>query len=99
MPIKVAKRISGMPGGFTGRAGCLAPRADPDRRRAAVERLRQLRGRGNLTAAHGRLAASRLKVTERTVWRWLSQAAGQPSVHAHGFRPDVGSAAAITERD
>jgi hypothetical protein len=46
VPIKVVKRISGMLDGFTGRAGCLVPRADPDRRRAAVERLRQLRGSG-----------------------------------------------------
>ena len=55
------------------------PRADPERRRAVVERFRQLCGNGNLTAGHG-LAASRLGVTERIVWRWLSQAAGQPSV-------------------
>jgi hypothetical protein len=85
VPIKVAKRISGMPGGFTGRAGCLGRGLARIGARAAVERLRQLRGSGNLTAAHGRLAASRLKVTERTVWRWLSQAAGQPSVDAHGI--------------
>jgi hypothetical protein len=33
-------------------------RADPERRRAAVERLGQLREAGELTAAHVRLAAS-----------------------------------------
>jgi hypothetical protein len=43
--------------------GCLVPRADPERREAAVERLRQLPGNGNLTAARTRLAASRLEIT------------------------------------
>ena len=51
-------------------------RADPERRRAAVERLGQLREAGELTAAHVRLAASGLGVRDRTVWRWLSLAAG-----------------------
>ena len=51
-------------------------RADPERRRAAVERLGQLREAGELTAAHVRLAASGLGVRERTVWRWLRLAAG-----------------------
>lgn len=77
--LKVVKRISGMLDGITGGAGGLVPWADPKRRRAAVERFRQLCGNGNLTAARTRLAASRLGVTERTVSR-LSQAAGQPSV-------------------
>ena len=53
-------------------------RADPERRRAAVERLGQLREAGELTAAHVRLAASGLGVRERTVWRWLRLAAGRP---------------------
>jgi putative transposase len=57
-------------------------RADPERRRAAVERLSQLREAGELTAAHVRLAASGLGVRERTVWRWLSLAAGQPGAPA-----------------
>jgi putative transposase len=54
------------------------PRADPERRRAAVERLRQLQDSRELTTAHVRLAASGLGVAERTAWRWLSPAAGQP---------------------
>ena len=57
-------------------------RADPERRRAAVERLGQLREAGELMAAHVRLAASGLGVRERTVWRWLSLAAGQPGTPA-----------------
>ena len=57
-------------------------RADPERRRAAVERLGQLRVAGELTAAHVRLAASGLGVRERTVWRWLRLAAGQPGTPA-----------------
>jgi putative transposase len=56
--------------------------ADPERRRAAVERLGQLREAGELTAAHVRLAASGLGVRERTVWRWLSLAADQPGILA-----------------
>ena len=38
--------------------------------------------RGELTAAHVRLAASGLGVRERTVWRWLRLAAGQPGAPA-----------------
>jgi len=57
-------------------------RADPERRRAAVERLGQQREAGELTAAHVRLAASGLGVRDRTVWRWLSLAAGQPGTPA-----------------
>jgi putative transposase len=57
-------------------------RADPERRRAAVGRLGQLRDSGELTAAHVRLAASGLGVRERTVWRWLRLAAGQPGTSA-----------------
>jgi len=56
--------------------------ADPERRRAAVERLGQLREAGELTAAHVRLAASGLGVRERTVWRWLRLAAGEPGTPA-----------------
>jgi putative transposase len=61
-------------------------RPDQERRRAAVERLGQLRAAGELTAAHVRLAASGLGVRERTVWRWLSLAAGQPGAPAPAGR-------------
>ena len=57
-------------------------RADPERRQAAVERLGQLRAAGELTTGHVRLAASGLGVTERTVWRWLRLADGQPDAPA-----------------
>jgi putative transposase len=52
------------------------PWPDPERRRAAVERL----GRevGELTTGHVRLVASGLGVKKRTVWRWLSLAISQP---------------------
>lgn len=40
-----------------------------------MARLEQLRADGDLTAAHVRLAAGALGVTERTVWRWLSRPA------------------------
>ena len=51
-------------------------RPDPERRRAVVQELGQLREARSLTTADVRLAASNLGVTERTVWRWLSPAAG-----------------------
>ena len=54
------------------------PWPDPEWRRAAVERIGQLREAGELTTEHVRLAASGLGVRERTVWRWLSLADGQP---------------------
>jgi integrase len=60
----------------------LVPRVDPERRRAVVERLRQLRDSGELTTAHVRLAASGLGVRERTVWRWLSLPVGQSGAPA-----------------
>jgi putative transposase len=53
--------------------------ADPERRRAAIERLGQLREAGELTTGHVRPAASGLGVRERTVWRWLSLAASEPA--------------------
>ena len=65
---------------MVGRIG--GKRADPERRRAAVERLGQLRAAGQLTAAHVRLAASGLRVTERTVWRWLRQPGSQSEAPA-----------------
>jgi putative transposase len=68
------------------------PWPDPERRRAAVERLGQLREAGELTTEHVRLAASRLEVRERTVWRWLSLAAGQPGVPAGRVRYQLSEA-------
>lgn len=47
------------------------PHVDPERRRAAVDRLLALRAAGTLSTAHVRLAADGLGVVERTVWRWL----------------------------
>lgn len=47
------------------------PRVDPERRRAAVDRLVALRAGGTLSTAHVRLTADGLGVAERTVWRWL----------------------------
>jgi putative transposase len=46
-------------------------RVDPERRQCVVSRLRALREAGNLTTAHIRMVATGLKVTERTVWRWI----------------------------
>ncbi|RJL23166.1 Mu transposase C-terminal domain-containing protein [Bailinhaonella thermotolerans] len=43
-----------------------------EQRQAAITRLRQLRQTGDLAAAHVRLAADGLGITERTVWRWLA---------------------------
>lgn len=40
----------------------------------AVERLRVLDARGELTSGHVRLISSALRVSERTVWRWLQAA-------------------------
>jgi putative transposase len=60
-------------------------RADPERRRAAVERLGQLREAGELTSGHVRLAASGLGVRERTVWRWLRLAAANQPVAPAGL--------------
>lgn len=51
-------------------------RVDPERRQSVVSRLRALREAGNLTTAHIRMAATGLKVTERTVWRWIGPQAG-----------------------
>lgn len=47
-------------------------RVSPEKRAAAVTRLRDLAASGSLTAAHVRLAASGLGVSQRTVWRWLA---------------------------
>lgn len=46
-------------------------RVDPDKRRAATARLRQLAAAGTLTARHVRLTAAGCGVSERTVWRWI----------------------------
>ncbi|WP_331747611.1 Mu transposase C-terminal domain-containing protein (plasmid) [Streptomyces sp. NBC_00853] len=43
-----------------------------EKRRAAVERLSQLREDEALTVVHVRTVAESLEVSERTVWRWLS---------------------------
>lgn len=47
-------------------------RVPGDKRRAAIERLQQLRADDALTVAHVRTVAEGLDVTERTVWRWLA---------------------------
>lgn len=47
-------------------------RVSPEKRRAAVERLSRLREDEALTAAHVRMVAEALGVSERTVWRWLA---------------------------
>lgn len=46
-------------------------RVDPEKRRAATERLRQLAEAGHLTSRHVRLTAAGCGVSERTVWRWI----------------------------
>ncbi|WP_282696139.1 hypothetical protein [Streptomyces sp. CC208A] len=46
--------------------------AEGSKRAAAVARLIQLRDAEQLSAAHVRLAAEGLGVSERTVWRWLA---------------------------
>ncbi|MDE3721400.1 DDE-type integrase/transposase/recombinase [Nocardiopsis sp. N85] len=46
-------------------------RVDPEKRRAATERLRQLADAEQLTARHVRLIAEGCGVSERTVWRWI----------------------------
>ncbi|WSI35879.1 hypothetical protein OG585_55445 (plasmid) [Streptomyces sp. NBC_01340] len=43
-------------------------------RAAAMPRLLELDGRGELTSAHIRLVALSLGRSERTVWRWLAEA-------------------------
>lgn len=43
-------------------------------RAAAMPRLLDLDGQGELTAAHVRLVAQALGKSERTVWRWLAAA-------------------------
>jgi putative transposase len=45
----------------------------PDRA-AVVRRLAALEGAGRLGSEQVRLAAGALKVSERTVWRWVRQA-------------------------
>ncbi|QBI53961.1 hypothetical protein [Streptomonospora litoralis] len=46
-------------------------RVDPEKRRAATARLRQLAEAGQLTARHVRLTGAGCGVSERTVWRWI----------------------------
>ncbi|MEV0633267.1 Mu transposase C-terminal domain-containing protein [Nonomuraea wenchangensis] len=52
------------------------PPADREARQAAVERLCQLRAAGDLTAEHVRLAAAGLNLSERSMWRLLSDGTG-----------------------
>lgn len=52
---------------------------DASKRAAAVARLMQLRQAGQLSAAHVRLAAEGIGVTERTVWRWLAAGIREPA--------------------
>lgn len=58
------------------------PRIDPERRDAAVCRLRQLRDSGALSMGHVRMAAAGLGVSVRTIWRWTASdgvtASGRP---------------------
>ncbi len=69
------------------------PPVDEERRRATVERLRELREAGSLTAAHVRLAAGGLRVTARTVRRWLEPDAGEAP------RPPGSAGYQLTETD
>jgi hypothetical protein len=55
----------------------MPPQVDPEQRAATVARLRQLREGDQLTSQHVRLAAAGLGVSERTVWRWLGEGAGE----------------------
>ncbi|MGW7261774.1 transposase [Streptomyces sp. NPDC054834] len=48
-----------------------------------MQQLLRLRGQGRLSRGHVRLAGECLGVSERTVWRWLAQAAADPSAAAH----------------
>jgi putative transposase len=68
------------------------PWPDPERRRAAVERLGSLRAAGELTTGHVRLAASGLGVRERTVWRWLSLPDREPASQAGRARYQLSEA-------
>lgn len=52
--------------------------AGESKRAAAVARLNQPRDAEQLSAAHVRLAAEGLGVSERTVWRWLAAPARVP---------------------
>ncbi len=69
---------------------------DRERRAATVTRLIALRTAGTLTTEHVRLAARGLKVTERTIWRWLDEQSrtppqqartGQPGCRAYALTP------------
>ena len=70
-------------GGLT--AAGPGPCGQPVRRACAAGRLQALAPAGSLSAAHVRLAASGLGVSERTVWRWL--AGGQPGPPGAGQVP------------
>jgi putative transposase len=53
------------------------PRPTPELRALLLRRLASLQATGEFTSEHVRWAAAALKVTERTVWRWLRE--GPPS--------------------
>ncbi|MFE2729195.1 hypothetical protein [Kitasatospora sp. NPDC059327] len=56
-------------------------------RAPAVHRLLALRTEGALTRAHVRTTAQCLAVSDRTVWRWLAEAATAPATtHVPGER-------------
>lgn len=69
------------------------PPADHEARQAAVERLGQLRAAGDLTAEHVRLAAAGLGLSERSMWRLLSDGAD------HTPRPRGPAAYELSETD
>ncbi|GAB2485828.1 Mu transposase C-terminal domain-containing protein [Nocardiopsis aegyptia] len=62
-------------------------RVDPEKRRAATVRLRQLADAEQLTARHVRLVAEGCGVSERTVWRWIAPHTPQDDGRARpGYR-------------
>ncbi|OOC52444.1 MULTISPECIES: Mu transposase C-terminal domain-containing protein [Nocardiopsis] len=62
-------------------------RVDPEQRRTATERLRQLADSGQLTARHVRLVATGCGVSERTVWWWIDPHAPRADGRARsGYR-------------
>jgi putative transposase len=69
------------------------PGADVEQWRATIGRLRGLRAAGILTTAHVRLAAVGLGVTERTVWRRISDSCADDKTRHRGPVPYKLSAA------
>ncbi|GGM89937.1 hypothetical protein GCM10007977_110010 [Dactylosporangium sucinum] len=60
---------------------------EAERRAATVARLAALRVTGSLTTEHVRLAAQGDGVSERTVWRWLDDAAPRVAPRRTGPEP------------